>query len=162
MLIRSAKFWVSPVYAYLGKLLAALSVSNSGRKSFQIYISLNSGINFRSVVWQMYTEENLTSPPHRDVLLETARIRNSVQLPMPKPTCGLRLPPERFCITAANYRLAASAKKKTVGHRSSGSSFSNQVDIFQSFMVTKLGQPFKKLSYTRHNLQLESPDLSLN
>lgn len=75
---------------------------------------------------QMYTEENLTSPPHRDVLLETARIRNSVQLPMPKPTCGLRLPPERFCITAANYRLAASAKKKTVGHRSSGSSFSNQ------------------------------------
>ena len=76
---------------------------------------------------QMYTEENLTSPPNRDVLLETARVRNGVQLPMPRPTCGLRLPPERFCITAANYKLAASAKKKPTGGRTAGSSFSNQV-----------------------------------
>ena len=75
----------------------------------------------------MFTEENLTSPPNRDVLLETARTRNSVPLPLPKPTCGLRLPPERFCLTAANYKLAQSSKKKMTVNRSTVSSFSNQV-----------------------------------
>ena len=76
---------------------------------------------------QMYTEENLTTPPGRDVLLETARTRNTMPLPLPKPTCGLRLPPDRYCITNSNYRLEKSVKKKAVAGITAGSTFSNQV-----------------------------------
>jgi len=54
---------------------------------------------------QMYTEHNLTSPPTRDILLEVATKKNSTQLPLPKTTGGLRLPPDRYCLTAVNYKL---------------------------------------------------------
>ena len=53
---------------------------------------------------QMYADQNLTSPPTRDVLLETARTKNAVPLPIPRATSGMRLPPERHCLTACNYR----------------------------------------------------------
>jgi len=54
---------------------------------------------------QMYAEHNLTSPPTRDILLEVASKKNSTQLPLPKATGGLRLPPDRYCLTAVNYKL---------------------------------------------------------
>ena len=54
---------------------------------------------------QMYNEQNYNTPPSRDVLLEMARSKNSNPLPMPKATSGLRLPPDRFCLTGCNYRL---------------------------------------------------------
>ncbi len=53
---------------------------------------------------QMYSEQNMTSPPSRDVLLDFARAKNSAPLPVPRSTCGLRLPPDRHCLTACNYR----------------------------------------------------------
>ena len=53
---------------------------------------------------QMYADQNLTSPPTRDILLETARTKNAVPLPIPRATSGMRLPPERHCLTACNYR----------------------------------------------------------
>ena len=52
----------------------------------------------------MYAEQNLTSAPSREVLMEMARTKNSTPLPVPRPTCGLRLPPDRHCLTARNYR----------------------------------------------------------
>jgi len=62
---------------------------------------------------QMYNDQNFCSPPPRDVLLEVARTRNANPLPPPKPSSstGVRLPPDRFTLTAANYRLASSNKK---------------------------------------------------
>ena len=54
---------------------------------------------------QMYTDSNATTPPPRDVLLEVARVKNNSTLPIPKPSSGLRLPPDRFCLTACNYKL---------------------------------------------------------
>lgn len=59
---------------------------------------------------QMYSEQNVTSPPPRDVLLEVARTKNSSSLPIPKPNCGLRLPPDRFCLSSCNYKLKAKKK----------------------------------------------------
>ena len=53
---------------------------------------------------QMYSEQNLTSAPSREVLLDMARTKNATPLPVPRSTCGLRLPPERHCLTARNYR----------------------------------------------------------
>merc|ERR1719189_3274076 len=60
---------------------------------------------------EMHTDHNLTSPPPRDLLLEVAAKRNAVPLPIPRQTGGLRLPPDRFCLTATNYRLKPNKKR---------------------------------------------------
>jgi len=63
------------------------------------------------VAVQMYTDKNVTSPPPRDLLLEVARTKNTSTLPIPKPTSGLRLPPDRFCLTSCNFKLKSSKKQ---------------------------------------------------
>ena len=60
---------------------------------------------------QMHTEHNLTSPPPRDLLLEVAAKRNAIPLPIPKQSGGLRLPPDRYCLTSTNYRLKPNKKR---------------------------------------------------
>ncbi|XP_058456038.1 transcription initiation factor TFIID subunit 9 [Malaya genurostris] len=64
---------------------------------------------------QMILDKAFTSPPPRDVLLEIARNRNNIPLPLIKTHCGLRLPPDRYCLSACNYKLRAAqqAKKMT-------------------------------------------------
>lgn len=57
---------------------------------------------------QVLTEQTVTSPPTRDVLLELAQAKNDVQLPLVRSGAGLRLPPDRHCLTNTNYRLTAS------------------------------------------------------
>jgi len=52
-----------------------------------------------------------TTPPPRELLLELARTKNSQPLPLIKQGIGLRLPPDRFCFLAPNYRV----KKLTSG-----------------------------------------------
>lgn len=54
---------------------------------------------------QLVLDKAFTSPPARDLLLELARGRNIAPLPLIKPHCGLRLPPDRYCLIAANYKL---------------------------------------------------------
>lgn len=58
----------------------------------------------------MSTEQTFTSPPPREALLELARIKNSVQLPIPTNKLGLRLPPDRHCLTNTNYKLKTQNK----------------------------------------------------
>jgi len=54
---------------------------------------------------QMQADQNFTAPPPREVLLDLARTKNAVQLPLIKPALGIRLPPDRHCLTACNYKL---------------------------------------------------------
>ena len=54
---------------------------------------------------KMHNEQSAVGPPTRDVLIETSRVRNSQPLPVPKSSSGLRLPPDRHCLTACNYKL---------------------------------------------------------
>lgn len=61
---------------------------------------------------QLVLDKSFTSPPPRDVLLELARGRNIAPLPLIKTHCGLRLPPDRYCLVAANYKLKAAAQPK--------------------------------------------------
>ncbi|XP_072944678.1 transcription initiation factor TFIID subunit 9 [Epargyreus clarus] len=63
---------------------------------------------------QMQLDKSFTSPPPREVLLEIARVKNVNPLPLIKPHCGLRLPPDRYCLASCNYRLKAAAKKTIV------------------------------------------------
>ncbi|NWR18994.1 TAF9 factor, partial [Emberiza fucata] len=63
------------------------------------------------------------SPGHRGVpragavavslqfLLDIARQKNQTPLPLIKPYSGPRLPPDRYCLTAPNYRLKSLQKK---------------------------------------------------
>ncbi|VVC95844.1 transcription initiation factor TFIID subunit 9 [Leptidea sinapis] len=60
---------------------------------------------------QVQLDSSFTNPPPREVLLEIARAKNVNPLPLIKPHCGLRLPPDRYCLSACNYRLKAVAKK---------------------------------------------------
>ncbi|KPJ12838.1 hypothetical protein RR48_10468 [Papilio machaon] len=60
---------------------------------------------------QLQLDKSFTSAPPREVLLELARTKNVNPLPLIKPHCGLRLPPDRYCLTACNYRLKVPTKK---------------------------------------------------
>ncbi|XP_061557884.1 transcription initiation factor TFIID subunit 9 isoform X1 [Phycodurus eques] len=68
---------------------------------------------------QCRMDQSFTSPPPRDVrthvcvkfLLEVARQKNQTPLPLIKPYTGPRLPPDRYCLTAPNYRLKFLPKK---------------------------------------------------
>ncbi|XP_055676974.1 transcription initiation factor TFIID subunit 9 [Lutzomyia longipalpis] len=63
---------------------------------------------------QMVLDKTFTSPPPRDVLLDLARSKNTAPLPMIKPHCGLRLPPDRYCLSACNYKFKATAPMKKI------------------------------------------------
>uniref|UniRef100_A0A8C6KVL5 TATA-box binding protein associated factor 9 n=1 Tax=Nothobranchius furzeri TaxID=105023 RepID=A0A8C6KVL5_NOTFU len=60
---------------------------------------------------QCRMDQSFTSPPPRDFLLEVARQKNQSPLPLIKPYTGPRLPPDRYCLTAPNYRLKSIQKK---------------------------------------------------
>lgn len=60
---------------------------------------------------QLQGESTFTMPPPREVLLECARSKNNIPLPLIKPSCGLRLPPDRHCLSAPNYILKSMPKK---------------------------------------------------
>lgn len=60
---------------------------------------------------QCRADQSFTSPPPRDFLLDIARQKNQTPLPLIKPYAGPRLPPDRYCLTAPNYRLKSLVKK---------------------------------------------------
>uniref|UniRef100_A0A8C7HIN3 TAF9 RNA polymerase II, TATA box binding protein (TBP)-associated factor n=1 Tax=Oncorhynchus kisutch TaxID=8019 RepID=A0A8C7HIN3_ONCKI len=60
---------------------------------------------------QCRMDQSFTSPPPRDFLLDVARQKNQTPLPLIKPYTGPRLPPDRYCLTAPNYRLKSIQKK---------------------------------------------------
>ncbi|XP_016130492.1 transcription initiation factor TFIID subunit 9-like [Sinocyclocheilus grahami] len=60
---------------------------------------------------QCRVDQSFTSPPPRDFLLDIARQKNQTPLPLIKPYTGPRLPPDRYCLTAPNYRLKSLQKK---------------------------------------------------
>ena len=46
-----------------------------------------------------------TTTPPRDLLMEISKTKNKNPLPSIKYHSGIRLPPDRFCLHAANYNL---------------------------------------------------------
>lgn len=54
---------------------------------------------------QLQLDRRFTNPPPRDILLEVARAKNNSPLPLIKPHCGIRLPPDRYSLNSCNYRL---------------------------------------------------------
>ncbi|BFG02108.1 transcription initiation factor TFIID subunit 9 [Drosophila madeirensis] len=60
----------------------------------------------------MALDKSFTGPLPRHTLSKVAEIRNSMPLPPIKPHCGLRLPPDRYCLTGVNYKLRATNQAK--------------------------------------------------
>ncbi|PIK46537.1 putative transcription initiation factor TFIID subunit 9 [Apostichopus japonicus] len=76
---------------------------------------------------QTRLDHSFTIPPPRDFLLEIAKQKNNLPLPGVKPQNGVRLPPDRYCLTSTNYRLRHSQKRATLTlptHLSAGKSSS--------------------------------------
>ena len=57
----------------------------------------------------MVRERNQTRPPARLLLSQLARSKNRTALPVPGVRHGVRLPPDRFCLTANNFRYQQEA-----------------------------------------------------
>nr|ADD38027.1 Transcription initiation factor TFIID subunit 9 [Lepeophtheirus salmonis] len=93
----------------------------------------------------LLTRQNFTSPPSRDVLLETSRTKNAVSLPVPKSSSGaMKLPPDRHCITACNYRLKSKAKPK--GYSSGvGSKMSKGLSFNSKYSTSSASAPVFKI-----------------
>ncbi|CAH0546635.1 unnamed protein product [Brassicogethes aeneus] len=62
---------------------------------------------------ELTAESTFTTPPPREVILECAHVKNYAPLPSVKPHCGLRLPPDRYCLSSCNYTLKNAQKKKS-------------------------------------------------
>ncbi|KAL1919852.1 uncharacterized protein VTP21DRAFT_1783 [Calcarisporiella thermophila] len=52
---------------------------------------------------------SFTTPPPKEFLLELAEEKNRTPLPLIPERYGIRLPPERHCLTAINYNLVPEA-----------------------------------------------------
>lgn len=61
----------------------------------------------------MKLDHSYTTPPSREFLMEIAREKNVTPLPLINERYGLRLPPERFCLTASNLQLKKTNKDQT-------------------------------------------------
>ncbi|CAH8840358.1 unnamed protein product [Trichobilharzia szidati] len=59
------------------------------------------------------TEGLMFAPPYKDQLLAYAE-KNEQPLPAIRPHCGIRLPADRFNLTAPNYTLASAAENGKV------------------------------------------------
>jgi len=106
------------VYRYVTTVLDdAKAYANHGKKK---------GIDLDDVklAVSMQTEQSFTTPPPREILMEIARCKNATPLPAVKPHCGIRLPPDRYCLSACNYKLKV-PKKTGSKFSSSTSSASN-------------------------------------
>jgi len=107
---------------------------------------------------QMYTEHNLTNPPTRDILLEVASRKNATPLPIPKVSGGMRLPPDRHCLTACNYKLKPH-KKRGGGGGGKGSQGSKGNASFSS---SSTGFTMKTLSASKAGSGQPAANIRIN
>ncbi|VEN35809.1 unnamed protein product [Callosobruchus maculatus] len=92
------------VYRYATSILEeARMYANNSKKKFL-------DVDDVRLALQLTSESTFTTPPPREVLLELAHTKNYSALPPVKPHCGLRLPPDRYCLSSCNYTLKSLKK----------------------------------------------------
>lgn len=96
---------------------------------------------------KLQMEKSFTNPPPRDVLLDVARTKNNVPLPFIRPSNGLRLPPDRFCLSGTNYKLKSLGKKGGKGGMSNLMKL--KADTSKSSVVIKRPGPMSMVSKTQ-------------
>lgn len=63
---------------------------------------------------QSRLDHSYTNPPPREFLIEIARQKNRHPLPQIQTKSGLRLPPDRYCLTSTNYKVKTQKKHAQV------------------------------------------------
>ncbi|XP_013782936.1 transcription initiation factor TFIID subunit 9B-like [Limulus polyphemus] len=118
-------------YRYVTTMLddARLFSSHAKKKNIDVH-------DVRLAV-QLQMDKSFTCPPPRDLLLEVARQKNNIPLPLIKSNTGVHLPPDRYCLTTANYQAKSQKRPRIqVSVPSSKVSFSsiqsNTSNIFLS------------------------------
>lgn len=93
------------VYRYATSIMqeARMYANNTTKKSL--------GVDDIKLAIQLTAESTFTTPPPREVVLECASVKNYSALPTVKPHCGLRLPPDRYCLSSCNFTLKSAQKK---------------------------------------------------
>lgn len=93
------------VYRYATSILEeARMYANNSKKKFL-------DVDDIKLALELTAESSFTVPPPREVVLECASVKNYSMLPTVKPHCGLRLPPDRYCLSSCNYTLKSAQKK---------------------------------------------------
>ncbi|KAJ8922372.1 hypothetical protein NQ315_004315 [Exocentrus adspersus] len=101
------------VYRYATSVLeeARIYANNSKRKDGDANKKKFLDVDDVRLALQLTCESTFTTPPPREVLMEVAHLKNYSMLPSVKPHCGLRLPPDRYCLSSCNYTLKSALKK---------------------------------------------------
>lgn len=106
---------------------------------------------------QMQMDRSFTTPPPRDILMDIAKQRNNIPLPLIKPHCGPRLPPDRYCLTSCNFKLKTNKKPSTRQYQIGVpfSSMTPKINV-QSVVGSKLSPAVNLPSKTGTTLSLVS------
>lgn len=97
---------------------------------------------------QLTSETTFTTPPPREVLLEMAHSKNYIMLPSVKAHCGLRLPPDRYCLSSCNYTLKSFHKKSGKSVYSSGGPVMKMTNKSNISFVKRTSAPVAKQTVT--------------
>nr|XP_002131448.3 transcription initiation factor TFIID subunit 9B-like [Ciona intestinalis] len=95
-------------YRYISEVLdeAKVYANHAGRS--------NINVDDTKLAVMSQLDNSFTNPPPRDFLVDVARQKNTIALPLVKNYSAARLPPDRYCLLSVNYRLKGSADKKNV------------------------------------------------
>ncbi|XP_038049907.1 transcription initiation factor TFIID subunit 9-like [Patiria miniata] len=103
-------------------------------------------------------DHSFTTPPPREFLMEIARQKNNNPLPAIKPHNGPRLPPDRYCLSASNYRLRPLQKRATLT-MPSRLSLSSGISMSSS-AGSKLSPSFTLGAKQPYNMTVRTPSSS--
>jgi len=109
-------------YRYTTEILEEARVySNHAKNTSNHSKSSSKGIDIDDIKLAVsnYGDRASRAPPRTDLLHEMARQKNNQPLPPIKQFSGPRIPPDRYCLSAANFK----AKETTDGTHSRNESF---------------------------------------
>lgn len=86
---------------------------------------------------KLQLEQTFTNPPPRDVLIDIAKTKNSVALPFVKHSNGLRLPPDRYCLNGANYKIKPAKKSGKMGFNANSSFGQSRIGSHKTLSIVK-------------------------
>uniref|UniRef100_A0A1A9ZHV7 Transcription initiation factor TFIID subunit 9 n=1 Tax=Glossina pallidipes TaxID=7398 RepID=A0A1A9ZHV7_GLOPL len=128
---------------------------------------------------EVVLDKAFTCPPPRHILSKLAEVRNTMPLPPIKPHCGLRLPPDRYCLSACNYKLRAVNQPKkmvksalegrstiktqikgaNIGHVGISGAKRQTISAAKTQQVVTIPKPVIKFTTTARNVSIDSKSL---
>merc|ERR1711892_154792 len=115
-------------YRYTTEILEEARVySNHAKHSTTQSKSASKGIDIDDIKLAVgnYGDRASRAPPRTDLLHEMARLKNNQPLPPIKPFSGPRIPPDRYCLSGANFKAKENANTTTTTSGGGGGGESN-------------------------------------